>query len=817
MLTQKTLIQLLLLSCITLTLIAFPAWTAPQEQDPETELETATNALSLDDIEQLELRLLTDPPIIDGELSDEFWSFATKTKINLEMYPSRFAKAVIDTDVLIAMTDSHVYLAFIAYDQDISKIRSAPRDHDGVKKDDYVSVIFDASGNLSKKYEFRVNPHGSKSDVLQNTVSDRYIYDWDTTWDASAKINKNNWIVEMAIPLDSLKEPLATEGERNKWVMILKRNYPRKIDRSLGAVFIVEPSALRNIEMVANSKEPKNESFLSKGMNLSAHPYAIYHLNEERDYGQAFEQIDETSKFDVGADFILTLNNATTMSVTVNPNFTDVEADIARDSINNTFNIFQPEKRRFFQEGMELYSTLMPLVYTRNIIAPEVGASISHQAKKYSFGSFWSDDEQTTLLAPDNLGSKEISFSSRQSKSMAARMVRAEKGSAWGLMATHRFSGNYNNSVVAADGLVNLGIDDKLRYQIAASKTQYIDDFAEDLCEEDGCLDNDDQDECELGYCDTNSYVQRVNHDDSIEGYAIQIKYKHTGPKSLYWANYFNVSRDFRADLGFMKKVDYQLYNLAYGRNWYFEALSGDGGKSRGRVYLVATQVESQDNEKIETGYEIWGEFRGSYQSVIRPGYRIKERAVNRIDQDSLMLKGNAPKFDESYFQWFFETSPYPNWTFHLDGRVGEIADADNLVLGDMKEFKPRISYQLGQFKLDLRYTERRYAYESKELYQENFTTVGVNWRPNDTRQVRLLVKYDKTTRDIARWRGEELANEEEFDIELTHTRYLSKNLSFISGIKFTRESDSEINDTYTTDRQFYLRVNYQMDFSGND
>ncbi|NIY18200.1 MAG: hypothetical protein GWM98_26720, partial [Nitrospinaceae bacterium] len=56
-----------------------------------------------------------------------------------------------------------------------------------------------------------------------------------------------------------------------------------------------------------------------------------------------------------------------------NPNYTDVEADIARDSINNAFTPFQPEKRSFFQDSRELYSTQMPLVYTRNIVQPDYG------------------------------------------------------------------------------------------------------------------------------------------------------------------------------------------------------------------------------------------------------------------------------------------------------------------------------------------------------------------------------------------------------------------------------------------------------------
>jgi hypothetical protein len=46
--------------------------------------------------------------------------------------------------------------------------------------------VIDTTGNLPREFEFRVNPHGAPADVLQSTVSNRYIYDWDTQWEAEA-------------------------------------------------------------------------------------------------------------------------------------------------------------------------------------------------------------------------------------------------------------------------------------------------------------------------------------------------------------------------------------------------------------------------------------------------------------------------------------------------------------------------------------------------------------------------------------------------------------------------------------------------------
>ncbi|TRX55744.1 DUF5916 domain-containing protein [Thalassomonas sp. M1454] len=787
------------------------------EESPDEDLEAvdkAASEFSMDMIKALELRVLESPPTIDGNLTDKFWASSSILSIDLEMYPERFAKAKVATDALIGVTQTHVYFAFNAYDNDLSKLRTAVRDEDGVKDDDYVSVVIDPTGNLRRKYEFRVNPSGSKSDVLQNTVSDRYIYDWDTSWEAAAQITEKGWLVEMAIPIDSLKQPSVDGDEKNQWAVILKRSYPRQIDRTMGGIYLITPpNPAAKERIVTTNEQGQVEEDVTQ--NLELHPYAIWHPAEKRKYKASFEQDEEIEETEAGMDLSLTIDSATKISATINPNFTEVEADIARDSINNPFNVFQPEKRRFFQEDMDLYSTLMPLVYTRNIINPDLGVSVSHETKESASGSFWARDTDTEVIMPDNLGSEKVEITGLENESMAARYVTAGGGSAYGVLGTVRTADDYKNGVIAFDSLVNLGIDDKLRYQVMFSQTEYPINFAQDLCDGDDCLDITENDNCELGYCDTNTSVLRAPTDETLEDYAIQVKYKHTGPKSLFWANYFDVGKDFRADLGFVKRTDYKLYNIAYGRNWYFETLSGDGGKSRGRVYLVATQVESQKGEKIETGYDLWAEFRGSYQTVFRPGFRIKERAVNRIQQNTLDLKANAPKFDEQYFQWYLETSPFPAWTFNLDGKYGEIADAENIVLGDMQELKPRIRYQIGDFNFSVQHTYRNFDYEDSMLYKENFSTYTVNWRPDDKRVLRFLVKYDDTDRDINRWRGDELSFEREVEAELTYSLEYSKNLTLLSGLKYTREKDNEIGDDFTSKREIYLRMNYRMGFIG--
>jgi hypothetical protein len=62
---------------------------------------------------------------------------------------------------------------------------------------------------------------------------------------------------------------------------------------------------------------------------------------------------------------------------TVNPDFSQVESDAGQVTLNQRFALFYAEKRPFFLEGIELFSTPNQLVYTRQIAEPIAGAKVT--------------------------------------------------------------------------------------------------------------------------------------------------------------------------------------------------------------------------------------------------------------------------------------------------------------------------------------------------------------------------------------------------------------------------------------------------------
>ena len=453
----------------------------------------------------------------------------------------------------------------------------------------------------------------------------------------------------------------------------------------------------------------------------------------------------------------------------------------------------------------------MPILYTRNIISPEYGASYLQTGTIHSSGVFFVRDELTEVIIPDTFGSDKVELDVANT-SAAFRYQYSKDKKTIGLLSTYRSGEDgYHNAVAGVDGLINLGIDDKVRYQVMYSDTVYPQSFAEDLCETDGCTQPPPPPApCTLGTCDTNAQVLRTNFGETLTGHGLRLSYRHDGPESLGWVNYFDVAPDFRADFGFARKVDIRVINAAYGRKWYVNALDDDGGKSRIRFYAIGNHHRSYDeNNEIETGLTGLGEFRGSHQTVLRFAWRRRDIAVNRIDQSSLATGDNAPLFSENYWFWYYQVAPNVRWRFDLDGRIGKIADADNMVLGDMTELKPKIKYQLGAFEFSAAGVFREFQVDNDRLYKEKFLTYTLLYRKNKKISHRLLVLDDLTSQNISRpeWLDKSKdERESEESIEYTLTYESDNAWKLLVGFKLVYEQENNSVEDLT-DREIYIKL----------
>ena len=125
----------------------------------------------------------------------------------------------------------------------------------------------------------------------------------------------------------------------------------------------------------------------------------------------------------------------------MNPDFSQVESDAGQVTVNERFALFYPEKRPFFLEGIELFSTPNQLVYTRQIVNPIAGGKVT--------GKFGRTERRRTCRRKE----KESAGARAVQHRAPAHATSAPTRTSASPTRTGRPSGEYNR-VLAADSRI---------------------------------------------------------------------------------------------------------------------------------------------------------------------------------------------------------------------------------------------------------------------------------------------------------------------------------------------------------------------------
>jgi hypothetical protein len=111
-----------------------------------------------------------------------------------------------------------------------------------------------------------------------------------------------------------------------------------------------------------------------------------------------FDYNDLDAALSLGARY--GLSPSTAAELAINPDFSQVESDVAQVDVNTTFALFFPERRPFFQEGSDLFSSFYNVIYTRQINDPSMAAKFTSRSDRTGFIYLLGRDEETPLLLP---------------------------------------------------------------------------------------------------------------------------------------------------------------------------------------------------------------------------------------------------------------------------------------------------------------------------------------------------------------------------------------------------------------------------------
>src|ERR671912_203739 len=147
-------------------------------------------------------------PKIDGVLDDAAWARVTPMPTGQwKSYNPNRGDDMPDayrTEVRITYDDRFVYFAFHCFDDEPAKIRTNVAKRDAAFSDDWIALSLDSAGTGQAAYHLFSNPSASQMDALNTSASGEQ-FDADMVWFSGAKTTADGYVVEMQIPLQTLR------------------------------------------------------------------------------------------------------------------------------------------------------------------------------------------------------------------------------------------------------------------------------------------------------------------------------------------------------------------------------------------------------------------------------------------------------------------------------------------------------------------------------------------------------------------------------------------------------------------------------------
>src|ERR1041385_5161981 len=239
----------------------------------------------------------------------------------------------------------------------------------------------------------------------------------------------------LTIPFRSLR---FSSDDPQTWGIMLDRDIRRNNESSFW------PQNSNRIQGRLNQEaEALGLENISPGRNIQLIPYGIFRSFRGLDLRDAdhptYTSADIAGR--IGLDAKVVLKDKFVLDATVNPDFSQVESDDPQVTVSQRFEVLFPEKRPFFLENSNYFSTPSQLLFTRRIVNPQFGGRFTGKRGK------WSVD---MLVADDRSPGKQVSefdpSADKRSFFAIGRLNRdILKDSTIGLMYTDReFQGSFN-------------------------------------------------------------------------------------------------------------------------------------------------------------------------------------------------------------------------------------------------------------------------------------------------------------------------------------------------------------------------------------
>ena len=293
----------------------------------------------------------------DGKPDEVAWN-KIKPFPMITQQPSYGKLPAQKTDIRLTFDDQYIYLGASLYVDKPGMIKAVGKIRDfNSQSCDWIGIQLDTYNDNQNAFIFFTNPNGIRYDAtLSNDgvagSQEPLDVNWNTFWEVKTVIEDRAWFAEMKIPVSSLR--FESKGGMTIMGFNVLRYLPSTNELYIfpdtpydwGSYSHIKPSTYA--DGIFPDMAPRKPLYIS--------PYllnGIEFTNKLNNDGTAYIS-DQKFKLEPGLDIKYGINSNTTLDLTLNTDFAQVEADAQQFNLTR-FSLVYPEKRKIFLERASVF------------------------------------------------------------------------------------------------------------------------------------------------------------------------------------------------------------------------------------------------------------------------------------------------------------------------------------------------------------------------------------------------------------------------------------------------------------------------------
>jgi hypothetical protein len=404
-------------------------------------------------------------------------------------------------------------------------------------------------------------------------------------------------------------------------------------------------------------------------------------------------------------------------------------------------------------------------MYSRNIAEPDWGVKLTGKSGKNAVGVIVAQDALTNFLVPSSQSSSLASIEEENISTMIRYRRDLFGRTTGGFFYTGREGDGFHNRLLGGDVLFRWKEGEAARIEILGSQTLYPEAVARD-------------------------YGQ---FEDEQSDFALRAVYQHTSRDWGWYVLYRTVGEDFRADLGFVPRVDSEQKEAMIERAWYPER----AGWSEWRAGVIASDTNDQSGRHLDRQLELYTWAQGPRQTFVR---------LDVVEGD-LFYAGEL--FDADEVRLHGEIQATPGVYAYADAVAGDQVDFANAQQGERVRVDPGLRLNLGDhLRLNLDHSFEALDVDGGELYTANLSQVRATWQFNVRTFVRWVGQYLDVERDPSLYVAPVPSESRDFFNQLLFSYKINPQTVFFAGYSDSWTGAESIDLTQQS-RTVFLKVGY--------